>query len=65
MRYKPKSLAERGLKDVLGDQYDLFMEHVEIANRRKLAELLGWNQSKLYRRIRLYKKEKENASPKN
>ena len=57
--YKPKSLEERGLKDVLGDQYDYFMEHVEDGNRRKMYERMGLKPSKFYRILRIYRKEKE------
>lgn len=63
--YKKTSLEERGLKDVLGDKYDYFMEHIEVANHTKLMEKLEMKPWKFYRCMRMYRKQQANQENNN
>lgn len=69
-RYIPPSIEQRGLRNYLEatrsehkDQgYDAFITFADVATRTKLAELFGVDPDTIRRWIKVYNKEKVNAS---
>lgn len=57
---KPRSMETLGIEHFLTpEQYAIFIAHVDIANRRKLAEKMGIRERRLYRILKAYRNRKE------